>query len=291
VKIIVVFQLGLVKCSQVSSCGVVTVMLSVDTLTSLYRLAVVASAFLFFNLGLRVVPIRTWLLRAIRKDESLLTEEQVKGYVHGVAHRITSHLHNTFAIPLGLWIVLDPALRDDPLYGTSPAGEALVTLSAGYFVHDLLVVCLCLEEAGLGFLLHAFFCSALYCYGVFYQQLHYFAAAFILWEMSTPFVQLRWFLYEMGMKNTRVYVANGIMMMAAFFLSRLVMGAYFSYVFWGATQAELENPRPGGFPAPGVHFFRVANVCLQGLNCFWFYKMLRGALQLLRKGRPREKAS
>lgn len=59
----------------------------------------------------------------------------------------------------------------------------------------------------------------------------------------------------------------------------------FSYVFWVATQRELENPRPDGFQAPYIHFFRLANICLTCLNGFWFSKMARGALQLLTKGR------
>ena len=59
----------------------------------------------------------------------------------------------------------------------------------------------------------------------------------------------------------------------------------FSYVFWVATDKELAEPRPGGFEAPFIYFFRLANVVLTGLNCVWFSKMARGALQLLlRKG-------
>lgn len=101
-----------------------------------------------------------------------------------------------------------------------------------------------------------------------------------MWELSTPFV-LRWFLCESGMKATKIYVINGVTMMVAFFVARLLLGSYFSYVFWMATQKELNAPRPDGFQAPFIYFFRLANVCLTALNCVWFSKMAKGALQLL----------
>jgi TLC domain len=47
---------------------------------------------------------------------------------------------------------------------------------------------------------------------------------FLLWELSTPFVHGRWFLYVYGLKDSLLYVVNGLLMMAVFFASRNVFG-------------------------------------------------------------------
>ena len=49
-------------------------------------------------------------------------------------------------------------------------------------------------------------------------------AAFLLWECSTPFVYARWFLFTLGRAGTRAYVANGLAMLASFFIFRNVLG-------------------------------------------------------------------
>ena len=47
---------------------------------------------------------------------------------------------------------------------------------------------------------------------------------FLLWECSTPFVFMRWGLHALGHGNTKLYLYNGLTMMAVFFLCRNVMG-------------------------------------------------------------------
>ncbi len=47
---------------------------------------------------------------------------------------------------------------------------------------------------------------------------------FLLWECSTPFVFMRWALHTLGRTDSRLYVANGLTMMAVFFLCRNVLG-------------------------------------------------------------------
>lgn len=46
----------------------------------------------------------------------------------------------------------------------------------------------------------------------------------MLWELSTPFVYIRWFLVKMGYSDTKAYKLNGIMMLLVFFLCRNVVG-------------------------------------------------------------------
>lgn len=50
------------------------------------------------------------------------------------------------------------------------------------------------------------------------------AALFVLWEISTPFVYMRWLLHTLGKSKSREYLINGFAMMGAFFLCRNVAG-------------------------------------------------------------------
>ena len=51
--------------------------------------------------------------------------------------------------------------------------------------------------------------------------------------------------------------------------------------FFVDTEVELQHPRPNGFPASGIWGYRIANVSLNLLNYFWFYKIAMKAVQLL----------
>lgn len=47
---------------------------------------------------------------------------------------------------------------------------------------------------------------------------------FLLWECSTPFVFVRWGLHALGRADTKLYLYNGLTMMAVFCICRNVMG-------------------------------------------------------------------
>jgi hypothetical protein len=47
---------------------------------------------------------------------------------------------------------------------------------------------------------------------------------FLLWECSTPFVFMRWGLHTLGRTDSKLYLYNGLTMMAVFFLCRNLLG-------------------------------------------------------------------
>jgi hypothetical protein len=182
-------------------------------------------------------------------------------------------------------VLADPRLAADPVWGVSVASQLMVTVSSGYFLYDLAVCLLRFDTEGPAFLVHALACLFVYGYAVFYGTLHWFGAAFLMWELSTPFVNVRWLLSASGRAHTRLYVANGLAMAAVFFLCRNVWGVYCSVKFFQATQAELDGTSParpgGGFSPAGVWGYRTANVALNALNALWFWKIASGAARLL----------
>jgi hypothetical protein len=106
-------------------------------------------------------------------------------------------------------------------------------------------------------------------------------AAFLMWELSTPFVHVRYLMHATGRSGSPLYIANGLTMVLVFFCCRNLWGVWCSYQFFRATQAELDAPREGGFSPAGIWGYRIANVSLNALNALWFSKMATKAAQLL----------
>jgi hypothetical protein len=59
--------------------------------------------------------------------------------------------------------------------------------------------------------------------------------------------------------------------------------------FFVDTEVELQHPRPDGFPASGIWGYRIANVALNLLNYYWFYRIAIKAVQLVVPSKKRGK--
>lgn len=60
------------------------------------------------------------------------------------------------------------------------------------------------------------------------------------------------------------------------------MHAVCSIDFFRETESELQHPSTSGLSPAAIWLYRILNLPLNTLNAFWFYKMLTGALKLLR---------
>ncbi len=111
----------------------------------------------------------------------------------------------------------------------------------------------------------------------------------MLYELSTPFLNIHWFFDKLGMTGTKAQLYNGLTLLVVFFGCRLVWGAYSSFNIyrdvWNAlhlrssvkleTNSELMrlgNDR--SLPMWLVVLYMGGHVTLQVLNVFWFVKMI-----------------
>lgn len=104
--------------------------------------------------------------------------------------------------------------------------------------------------------------------------MNYYGVNLILYELSTPFLNIHWVLDKTGMTGTTAQLVNGILLLLSFGGSRLVWGTYQSVGMyrdiWTAYTAPGENPVPAWLAIS----FVVANTILCVLNFFWFSKMI-----------------
>ncbi|KAL8370993.1 hypothetical protein RB595_001035 [Gaeumannomyces hyphopodioides] len=207
---------------------------------------------------------------------------------------------------LALWIMFADEERwnmdwEQRVWGYTGAHGMIQGLAAGYFVWDLIVTVIHFDVFGLGLLAHATSALVVYSFG-FRPVLNYYATTFILYELSTPFLNIHWFFDKLEMTGTRAQLYNGICLITVFFSCRLVWGNYQStMVYMDMWQAMKSGPamslasqtvnnasvayggddvmmfaqNAGPIPMWLAGIYMASNLTLNLLNVHWFFKMIK----------------
>jgi len=206
---------------------------------------------------------------------------------------VVSMVQSCLINAVALWVIWADEERgqmdwEERIWGYTGACAMVQALAAGYFVWDLFVTGLNLDVFGIGTLAHAIAALLVYTLG-FRPLVNYYSSIFILWELSTPFLNIHWFMDKVNMTGTRAQLYNGILLLFTFFTSRLLFGTYQSYCvfadFWRAVGA---SPSPANVdsatmiyvndttavPLWAVLSYLASNLTLNFLNFYWFFKMI-----------------
>ncbi|EMP37253.1 Transmembrane protein 56 [Chelonia mydas] len=163
-----------------------------------------------------------------------------------------------------------------------------VAITCGYLLYDLLLLLRYWKMLGDSlFVCHHL--VALYAYGYVLSRgvLPYFANFRLLSELSTPFVNLRWFFDTVGQPRSSWFVlANGLAMTVVFFLVRIaVIPSYYARMLaWHGTP---EYARLG--LAVQVAWI-MPSLALEVLNLVWMYKIIRGFYRAFCRSQERKAA-
>ena len=106
---------------------------------------------------------------------------------------------------------------------------------------------------------------------------HPLAICAMLTEITTPFVNQRFFLDKCGMKSSPLYLLNGILMTVLWFIFRILLFCWLGWRLW--------IMRSSVFALPTVHVMLVFYSYCVGfiLQIFWFQKILKGVFKALAK--------
>ncbi|KAJ8404169.1 hypothetical protein AAFF_G00339420 [Aldrovandia affinis] len=148
--------------------------------------------------------------------------------------RLVSTVHALIVGLLCLYILwFDDAVNEDPVWGDPRLVKLNVAITCGYLLYDLVLLARNWGTMGDRF----FVChhlAALYAYGYVLTRgvLPYFANFRLISELSTPFVNQRWFFEALSYpRSERLVVVNGVAMAVVFFLVRIaVMPPYYARV-------------------------------------------------------------
>lgn len=191
----------------------------------------------------------------------------------------------------------------------------------GYFLWDLQISSQYLSISGVSALVHAIGALAVTCIGFVgtltasrpcFSRLtpkqrpfgNYYGLSFVLYELSTPFLNIHWFCDKLDLTGSKIQFYNGIALLATFFGCRIVWGTYQSVLIYsdiytalttspsdplaslldeGKCETNASSISPGYMSGCGagelpmwlVSIYLVGNTALSLLNFYWFSQMVK----------------
>ncbi|KAK9474608.1 TLC domain-containing protein [Dipodascopsis tothii] len=164
----------------------------------------------------------------------------------------------------------EPALQRDHIFAYSGYGGMVYAFAVGYFAWDSYVSIRYVKYFGVGFVVHGV--GSLLVFTLSFKPfLMYYGPVFLLFEASTPFLNVHWFSTHLpaGTVPERLQLINGALLMASFFGIRIVWGFYsvarLALDLW-AVRERLAPVAPLAVLG--------SNLALDCLNVYWFSKMV-----------------
>jgi len=102
-------------------------------------------------------------------------------------------------------------------------------------------------------------------------------------ELTTPFINQRWFFEQAKAKDTIWYTANGIMMWVSWAVIRM---GYVVWVLWVNITHWSDLVNVPVFPKFAIWFQTGIFIFL---NTYWFYKITQGIIKALTGGNKSDK--
>ncbi|RKF79617.1 putative TLC domain-containing protein C17A2.02c [Golovinomyces cichoracearum] len=184
----------------------------------------------------------TWLFP--ERYAALSRERRINWNVH-VVSLVQSVLINTLA----LWVLFVDKERknmnwQERVWGYTGAAGMIQALAAGYFLWDLIISVIHVKVFGVGMLIHAISALMVFSFG-FRPFVNFYGCTFILYELSSPFLNFHWFCDKLNLSGSKTQLYNGIVLLFTFFCCRLVWGTYQSlHVFqdiWAAINHDHQS--------------------------------------------------
>jgi len=268
---------------------------------------VLGSFFAYTFINIVVAPIVSKWMFPVRYPK-LSKERKINWDVH-VVSLVQSSLINILA----LWVMFTDEERKnmdwrERVWGYTGGAGMIQGMAAGYFLWDLVITIQHVKLFGPGMLAHAISALLVFSFG-FRPFVNYYGCTFILYELSSPFLNFHWFFDKLDMTGSKAQLYNGFMLLFSFFSCRLVWGTYQSVRVYQDVWAALHHkPLETGLVAEdGIMRFAGeeyvplwlaftylgSNVVLNTLNFYWFGKMietLRKRFQAPAASKKKEKA-
>ncbi|OCL06570.1 DUF887-domain-containing protein [Glonium stellatum] len=258
-------------------------------------------AFIFYSVVEKFIA--PWI--SIRLFPSIYSKFNARTKLNWDVH-IVSFVQSTLINTLALWVIWRDEERgamgwEEKVWGYTGASGLVQGFAGGYFLWDLFVTLANVNIFGAGMLAHAV--SALFVFSLGFRPfLNFYGPTFILYELSSPFLNIHWFCDKLSLTGSKIQLYNGIMLLFTFFSCRLVWGSYqsvrvFTDVFRamnydGTVTNSTTTPTTGDVPgleaqSEVMRFagdrvvpmwlalsYLGANIVLNSLNWFWFAKMI-----------------
>jgi len=238
---------------------------------------------------------------------------------------VVSFIQSTFICVLAIWAACNDPQRDawskdeaamlKRTFEYSHIQGAVQAYAEGYYIWDLFMSAWHLDIFGLGFLAHAASAVMVFSLG-FRPFVNYWASVFVLFEISSPFLNIHWFCDKTGMTGSLTQLINGFFLLTSFFCCRLIWGTWNAILVFGDLYSIYDNPpsvlRPSddnlihpdhletdeivAHPFAGkslplwlIMVYLGSNAILNLLNYYWFGRMIQTVSARFTKDKPAKK--
>ncbi|CAA7394196.1 unnamed protein product [Spirodela intermedia] len=199
-------------------------------------------------------------------------------------NRGMSSAHAIYITVMSLFLVFysdlfsDDAPGGPTVFRSSPLSIFTLGVSVGYFITDLAMIFWSYPSlGGMEYVSHHLLSVFAISYAILSGEGQLYTFLCLISETTTPGVNLRWFLDVTGMKRTKTYIVNGVVMFFSWVVARLLL---FMFLFYHLYCHYEQVKQMDSFAY--VIVFSVPSV-LAVMNVVWFGKILRGLRRTLTK--------
>ncbi|KAL9602435.1 MAG: hypothetical protein Q9219_001859 [cf. Caloplaca sp. 3 TL-2023] len=239
-------------------------------------------AFCFYEFVNRIISPYVSARLAPKTYPQLSRKTKINWNVHFV-----SMVQSCFINTLAFWVIYADKERSmmdwkERVWGYTGAGGMVQGFAAGYFAWDLLASVQDVDIHGWGALFHAASALAVSMMG-FRPFVNYYGVNLILYELSTPFLNIHWWLDKIGMTGSTLQLVNGIALLTTFGGSRLVWGIYQNYSMYKDIWQAIQHPEELPVPSWLALAYLASTTALSALNFYWFSKMIQAVTKRFEK--------
>lgn len=199
-------------------------------------------------------------------------------------NRGISTVHAIFIAAMSLYFVYWSDLFADyhidglVTFRSSTLSTFTLGVSVGYFISDLgMILWFYPSLGGLEYIVHHSLSGVAVAYSMFSGEGQLYTYMVLISEVTTPEINLRWFLDTAGLKRSNAYLINGIVIFFAWLVARILLFVYMFYHVYLHYDQVIQMHIFGYFLV-----FVVPSV-LAALNLMWFGKILKGVRKTLAK--------
>jgi len=187
--------------------------------------------------------------------------------------RITSAVNSFLVFPFSTFALIS-SLDWSDMYSDSYYGRLSMNICAGYFIHDFCVVIYLRNYYPqiIDFIIHHIVSIVAFTLCEKNNALFWFANVRLLSEFSTPFVNLRWILNQLNLRQSRIYDLNRKITFYAFLFFRIIPIP----IYWSVAIYNYRTQTFSNLDIPLKTILLVSGIALDILNINWFGKLSKG---------------
>ncbi|KAJ0081657.1 hypothetical protein Patl1_11808 [Pistacia atlantica] len=199
-------------------------------------------------------------------------------------NRGISTVHAVFISAMSLYFVFWSDLFSDRrsdglvIFRNSPLSTFSLGVSVGYFLADLgMILWLYPSLGGMEYVIHHSLSGIAVAYSMFSGEGQLYTYMVLISEVTTPEINMRWFLDMAGMKRSNAYLINGVVIFFAWLIARILL---FIYIF---NHVYLHYDEVMQMHVMGYLLVLVVPSALGIMNLMWFAKIVKGLKKTLAK--------